>query len=151
MQVKSRRARGVVPGYSIAELKISHCRFIDNIFRLGADGGYAEGARPKVQGNSGKARGGQAWEDGTGRYRREGAADVTDAVKPTVWNFESDKNTTRAEDTKRFRKHLILQLYGFEVVENKNGEDGRKRLRSKRQASTIALHGRESRSFVMRL
>jgi hypothetical protein len=72
-------------------------------------------------------------------------------VKPTVWNFESDKNTTRAEDTKRFRKHLILQSYGFEVVENKNGEDGRKRLRSKRQASTIALHGRESRSFVMRL
>ncbi len=54
--------------------------------------------------------------------RCEGTADVADAVKPIAWNFEGDKNPAGTKDAEGFGEHLILELRGFEVVKNEDGE-----------------------------
>ena len=51
-----------------------------------------------------------------GLNRREGAAGVTDAVKPAIGNVEGDENAAGAEDAESFTEHLILELWGFEMV-----------------------------------
>ena len=77
---------------------------------------YPEGALAHIERDFGESRGVQAWKDGAGNHRRECAANVTDAVKPTVRYLEGDENATRAQHAKSFDKHLILELSRFEVM-----------------------------------
>ena len=51
---------------------------------------------------------------------------MTDAVNPAAGDFEGNENASGPQDAKDFRKHLILEIGGFEVVENKDGKGGGK-------------------------
>jgi hypothetical protein len=61
-------------------------------------------------------------------------------MKPTVVNFASDENAAGAKDTKGFGEHLILELCGFQVVQDEDGESRREGLGRERQVRCIATH-----------
>ncbi len=112
---------------------------------------HPEGALAHIERNFRESRGVQAWKDGAGNHRCECAADMTDAVKPTVRYLEGDENATRAQHPKSFGKHLILKLSRFEVVENEDGEDGREGLTGKRQMRRVAPDSESIGTIVLRL
>ena len=68
-----------------------------------------------------------------GRYGCECAADVADAVEPAFHDFKGHEDTAWAEDSEGFRKHLILKLGGFQVMQNEDGQSGSESLPGKGQ------------------
>lgn len=115
-----------------------------------ANRSYPEGAFAHIESHLGESRRVEARKDGTGTHRRECAADVTDAVKPTVRNLEGNENAAGAQDAKGFGEHLILKLSRFEVVENEDGQDGREGLTGKGQIRRVAADSESSGTTVLR-
>jgi hypothetical protein len=63
------------------------------------------------------------------------------AVNPTVRDFESDENAPGAQDTEHFRKHLILEFCGLEMVQDKDGEGGGKGIAGEGQMGGVSADG----------
>ena len=82
-------------------------------------------------------------------HGREGAAKMTDAVNPTVGNFESHENTAGAQDAEDFREHLVLEFAGFQVVQDKDGKDRGEGLRGKGQLRSVAADSTSEMRVVM--
>jgi hypothetical protein len=115
-----------------------------------ADGAESEGTTAKIHGNAGEARAGEPGEGGAGRNRREGAADVAEAMHPTVVNFKGKKDAARPKHAVNLRKHAILQFAGVQVMQDKDGNRGRKSLGGERELRGITAEGAAGPTIVLR-
>ena len=79
---------------------------------------FAEGAATKIHGNTREASAGEARKGGARGKRSECAADVADAVDPTIVNFKGKKDAAGAEHAVDLCKHPVLQFAGTEMMQD---------------------------------
>ena len=73
------------------------------------------------------------------------------AVNPTIRNIEGNENAAGPQNAKDFRKQLVLEFLGSEVVQHKDGKGRGKRLTAKRQLGGVTAHGPSRRGVMLQL
>lgn len=100
----------------------------------------AEATQARIDFDRGKAGVREAGKRGAGSEWSECARDVPYAVNPAIVDLEGEKVAARPQYAQNFRKHLVLQIPGFQVVQHKDCDCSRKSLRSKGKLRRVATH-----------
>src|SRR5208283_4188907 len=116
-----------------------------------ADGAEAEGATAEIYGNAREARAGEPGESRTCGKRGKGTADVAEAMHPTVVDLVGQKDAAGTQHAVNFRKHAVLQFTRAEMVQDENGDRGRKSLGGEGELCGITAKGPAGSTVVLRL
>jgi len=115
-----------------------------------ADGAEAEGTTAEIHGNAREARAGEPGESGAGGNRGEGAADVAEAMHPTVVNLVGKKDAAGTKHAVNLRKHAVLHFARAEMMQDENGDGGGKALGGEGELGGITAKGAAGSTIVLR-
>jgi hypothetical protein len=93
----------------------------------------------KIQGNVRETRRCEPFGHGSGSHGNKRAANVGDALEPTILNLNSEKDAAWPQDAMDFREGVFLRFWRFHVMQHQHGNHRGKGFPQKWECRSVAL------------